>query len=181
MPRAPSQEMGSKKWEGQLVSLLIVLRHLQQHELSARRSWLWLTLTLNHRLGRLHRCVKRWTWIQKWRDIVFSTEFLFYLQHHDSRIIGRWHHGRYTLLAYIQHCHASPSRKVIAGGSYWIYVAVTSYYNFGTLNSSRYISLLLKPVALSFIQVLQNTTFQHINAWPYVDDIVRTFLGTESI
>ncbi|GFT83666.1 transposable element Tcb1 transposase [Trichonephila clavipes] len=50
-----------------------------------------------------------------------------------------------------------------------------------TLNRVHYISSVLRPVALPFIQALRNPTFQQDNARPHVPGIVRTFLGTENV
>ncbi|GFT13655.1 transposable element Tcb1 transposase [Trichonephila clavipes] len=49
------------------------------------------------------------------------------------------------------------------------------------LNSARYISGVLRPLALTFIRVLQNPTFKLDNARPHVAGIVRTFLDTENV
>ncbi|GFV07738.1 hypothetical protein TNCV_4942401 [Trichonephila clavipes] len=46
----------------------------------------------------------------------------------------------------------------------------------GTLNSVRYISGVLRPVALPFTRALRNLTFQQDNARSHVASIVRTFL-----
>ncbi|GFY01869.1 transposable element Tcb1 transposase [Trichonephila clavipes] len=44
-----------------------------------------------------------------------------------------------------------------------------------TLNSARYISSVLRPVALHFIRALRNPTIQHVIC------IVRIFLDTENV
>ncbi|GFV12747.1 transposable element Tcb1 transposase [Trichonephila clavipes] len=51
----------------------------------------------------------------------------------------------------------------------------------GTLNSSRYFSNMLRPVALPFIRVQRNPTFQQDNARPHVAGIVRIFLNKENV
>ncbi|GFV98184.1 transposable element Tcb1 transposase [Trichonephila clavipes] len=51
----------------------------------------------------------------------------------------------------------------------------------GTLNSARYFSGVLRPVALHFIRALRNPTYQQNNARPHVTGIVRTFLETENV
>ncbi|GFX68371.1 uncharacterized protein TNCV_2817451 [Trichonephila clavipes] len=51
----------------------------------------------------------------------------------------------------------------------------------GTLNSARYISGVLRPVALTFIRVPRNSTFEQDNALPHVVGIVQTFLDTENV
>ncbi|GFX41218.1 transposable element Tcb1 transposase [Trichonephila clavipes] len=51
----------------------------------------------------------------------------------------------------------------------------------GLLNHARYISGVLQLVALPFIRVLQNPTFNHDNAQLHVTGIVRTFLDTVNV
>ncbi|GFV52972.1 netrin receptor UNC5C [Trichonephila clavipes] len=49
----------------------------------------------------------------------------------------------------------------------------------GTLNSARYISGVLRLVALPFMRVLRNPTFKQDYSRPHVAGIVRIFLDTE--
>ncbi|GFX69401.1 hypothetical protein TNCV_1547321 [Trichonephila clavipes] len=58
--RTLSQEL--KLFSRQQVSARIFRRRLQQHEPSARRPWLRLSLTLHHRQERLQWSDKRRTW-----------------------------------------------------------------------------------------------------------------------
>ncbi|GFT12528.1 transposable element Tcb1 transposase [Trichonephila clavipes] len=51
----------------------------------------------------------------------------------------------------------------------------------GTLNSTRYISGVLRPVALSFIRPLRNPMFKQGNTRPHVALIVRTFLDAKNV
>ncbi|GFV40757.1 hypothetical protein TNCV_3768041 [Trichonephila clavipes] len=51
----------------------------------------------------------------------------------------------------------------------------------GTLNSARYISGVLRPVALLFNQAQRNRTFQKNNARSHVAGIVRTFSDMENV
>lgn len=176
---ALSQEMGS--FARQQVSARTVRRRLQQHGLSARRPWLRLPLTLHHRQERLQWCEQRRTWRQEWRDVIFSDESRFCLQHHDGRIRVWRHRGERTLPACIRHRHTGPSPGVMVWGA----IGYTSRSPLvrieGTLNSGRYISGVLRPVALPFIRALRNATFQQDNARPHVAGIVRTFLDTENV
>ncbi|UYV71903.1 hypothetical protein LAZ67_9001009 [Cordylochernes scorpioides] len=70
--RAPSQVLGS--FAGQKVSARPIRRHLLQHGLSAWRPLFLLLLTLHHRQELLQWCDQRRTWMQEWRDVVFSDE-----------------------------------------------------------------------------------------------------------
>ncbi|GFU64869.1 transposable element Tc1 transposase [Trichonephila clavipes] len=94
LSRALSQALGS--FARQKVFAQTVRRRLPQHELSARRSWLRLPLTLHHRQERLQWCDQRRTWTHEWPGIIFSDESKFSLQHQDSRIRIWWHHGELT-------------------------------------------------------------------------------------
>ncbi|GFW91189.1 transposable element Tcb1 transposase [Trichonephila clavipes] len=64
---------------------------------------------------------------------------------------------------------------------YWIHARSPLVLFDGTLNSARYISCVLRPVALSFIRVLRNAVFQQDNARLHGDDIVRTLPDTEKV
>ncbi|GFY01218.1 transposable element Tcb1 transposase [Trichonephila clavipes] len=50
-----------------------------------------------------------------------------------------------------------------------------------TLNITRYVSGVLRPVALPFIRVLRNPMFKQDNARPHVAGIVRIYLDTEGV
>ena len=50
-----------------------------------------------------------------------------------------------------------------------------------TLSSDSQISVVLKPMAISFIQILRNITFQQNIAGPHVAGIARTFLDVENV
>ncbi|GFU90813.1 uncharacterized protein TNCV_5033831 [Trichonephila clavipes] len=126
---AMSQEWGS--FVGQQVSSRTVQRRLQQHGLSARRSWLRLPLQLHqdrsHQDGRIH----------VWR-----------------------YRGEHTLTACIRHRHTSPSPDVMVWGTIGYTSRLPLVHTDGTLNSACYISGVLRPVAQPFIRALRNPTFQ---------------------
>ncbi|GFS91020.1 transposable element Tcb1 transposase [Trichonephila clavipes] len=52
---------------------------------------------------------------------------------------------------------------------------------FGTLNSQRYMSEVLEPVILSYIQLLQSAIFQQDNTRSYVTHNVQEFFFTHQI
>jgi len=54
-------------------------------------------------------CDQRRTWEHEWRDVIFSNESSFCLQHHDGRIRVMCLRGERTLAACIRHCHTGPS------------------------------------------------------------------------
>ncbi|GFS75946.1 transposable element Tc1 transposase [Trichonephila clavipes] len=105
----------------------------------------------------------------------------FCLQHQDGRIRVRWHCGERTFAAYIRHRHIGPSYGMMV----WVAIGYTYRSPLvridGFLNRARYISGLLRPVALPFVRFLRNPTFKQYNAGPHVEDIVRSFLDTENV
>ncbi|GFU18414.1 transposable element Tcb1 transposase [Trichonephila clavipes] len=105
----------------------------------------------------------------------------FCLQHQDGHIRVRWHHGEHILAANISRHHTSSSPGMVV----WDAVGYASRSSlvriYGTFNSIRYISGVLRPMALTFIRVLRKPTFMQDNVRPYVIGIVRTFLKMESV
>ncbi|GFX47489.1 uncharacterized protein TNCV_618481 [Trichonephila clavipes] len=68
------------------VSACTIRRRLQQSGLSARRPFLGLPLTLNHRRLHRQRCDERRTWVAEWNEVVFTDESRICQQHHYGRI-----------------------------------------------------------------------------------------------
>ncbi|GFT42453.1 transposable element Tcb1 transposase [Trichonephila clavipes] len=64
---------------------------LQHSGLSARRPFLVLPLTQNHRCLHRQWCDERRMWVAEWNQVVFTDESRICLQHHDGRIIV-WRH-----------------------------------------------------------------------------------------
>ncbi|GFV24496.1 transposable element Tcb1 transposase [Trichonephila clavipes] len=99
------------------MALMDLRRRLQQHGLSARRPWLRLPLTLHHRQERLQWRDQRRTWTNEWRDVIFSDEPRFYLQHQDGHIHVWRHHGDRILAECIRHRHSGPSSSEMVLGA----------------------------------------------------------------
>ncbi|GFU38599.1 transposable element Tcb1 transposase [Trichonephila clavipes] len=101
--------------------------------------------------------------------------------HQNGRIRVRWHQGERTLAACNLHRHTGPTPGMMV----WSAIAYTSRSPlvriYGICNSAHYISGVLRPVALPFIRVLRNPTFNQGNARPYVAGMVRTFLDTGNV
>ncbi|GFX50472.1 transposable element Tc1 transposase [Trichonephila clavipes] len=98
------------------VSARTIRRRLQQSGLSARRPWLGLPLTQNHR--RLHRiwCDERSTWVLEWNEVVFTDESRICLQHHDRRIRVRRHRGERMLNSCVMHRHTGLAPSIMEWG-----------------------------------------------------------------
>ncbi|GFV08352.1 transposable element Tcb1 transposase [Trichonephila clavipes] len=74
-----------------------ILCRLQQSGIFARRPFLGLPLTQNHRRLRRQWCDERRTWVAEWNEVVFTEESRICLQHHDGRIRVWSHHGEKML------------------------------------------------------------------------------------
>ena len=149
MSRTPSREKGFLP--KQKVSERTV-RDFQQHELSARQSWIRLSLTVGHSQEHKQWCVQKRTWKQEcitfWRiSILFTASW-------ESHPCLR-HRGKRTLSACIRHRHTGPSTGMMIWGAIE-YMSPSSLARIeSTLNSSHYISVAIRPVILSFIRSLR--------------------------
>ncbi|GFU60188.1 transposable element Tcb1 transposase [Trichonephila clavipes] len=141
------------------VSARTIRRRLQQSGLSARRPLLALPLTQNHRRLRRQWCDERRMWVAEWKEIVFTDESLICLQRHDSRIRVWGHRGERVLNSCIMHRHTGPAPGIMVWGGIG-YPSRTSIVRIaGTLNSQSYISKVLEPVVLPYLQGLATAIF----------------------
>ncbi|MBJ3377333.1 hypothetical protein JGC18_24820 [Salmonella enterica subsp. enterica serovar Typhimurium] len=148
--RTLAQELGSVAQ--QPVSARTIRHRLQQRGLVARRPLLRLPLTLNHE--RMKWSVERSTRNTEWHDIIFSDESRFCLQHHDGRIRVWRHRGERLYDTCIRHSHSAPSPGVTVWGAIGFDTRTRLVRIASTLNSHRYISDVLEPVVLPYLQDL---------------------------
>ena len=177
--RTLSQEMGL--FAARQVSARTVRRRLEQHGLSARRPLLRLPLTLQHRDARRQWCAQRQNWIQEWHHVVFSDESRFCVQHHDGRIRVWRHRGERTWPACIRYRHTGPAPGVMVWAAIGYTTRTPLVRVVGNLNSQRYISQILRPVAVPYLRGLGDVIFQQDNARPHVARRVLTYLDTEGV
>ncbi|MBJ5584651.1 transposase [Salmonella enterica subsp. enterica serovar Typhimurium] len=163
------------------LSARTIRRRLQQWGLVARRPLLRLPLTLHHRRMRLQWCVERRTWTTEWHDIIFSDESRFCLQHHDGRIRVWRQRGERLFDTCIRHRHTAPSPGVMVWGAIGFDTRTRLVRIAGTLNSHRYISDVLEPVVLPYLQDLPAATFQQDNARPHVARTVQQFFTAQEV
>ncbi|GFX83826.1 transposable element Tcb1 transposase [Trichonephila clavipes] len=142
------------------VSAHTMRRRLQQNGLSARRPLLGLPLTQNHR--RLHRqwCDERRMWAAERNEAVFTDESRICLQHHDGRIRVWRHRGERLLNSCVMHRHTGPAPGIIVWSRIGYHSRTPLVRIFGTLNSQCYISEMLEPVVLPYLQGLATPIFQ---------------------
>ncbi|GFS75691.1 transposable element Tcb1 transposase [Trichonephila clavipes] len=153
---------------------------LHQSGMSARFSLLGLPVTQNHR--RLHRqwCDERRIWAAEWKQ-VFTDESHICLQHHDGRIRVWRRRGKRMPNSCLMHHHTGPAPGIMAWAGIGYHSSTPLVRIAGTLNSQRYISKVLEPVVLPYLQVLATAIFQQNNARPHVACIVQRFFINHQI
>ncbi|GFV14252.1 transposable element Tcb1 transposase [Trichonephila clavipes] len=163
------------------VSSRTIRRRLQQSGLSARRPLLGLPLTQNHR--RLHRqwCDERRMWVAEWNEVIFTDESRICLQHHDGRFRVWRIRGERVLNSCVMHHHTGPAPSIMVWGGIGYNSRTPLVRIAGTLNIQRYISEVLEPVVLPYLQGLVTAISQQDNARPHVTRIVERFFVNHQI
>ncbi|GFS94352.1 transposable element Tcb1 transposase [Trichonephila clavipes] len=157
------------------VSARTIRRRLQQSGLSARRSLLGLPLMQNHKRLRHQWCDERRMWAAEWYEVVFTDESCIYLQLQGGRIRVWRHRGEMMLNSCVMHRHTGPAPSIMVWGGIGYHPRIPLVRIVGTLNRQRYISEVLEPVILSYLQGLAPAIFQQDNARPHVARIVQRF------
>ncbi|GFT36549.1 transposable element Tcb1 transposase [Trichonephila clavipes] len=150
------------------VSVHTIRRRLQQSGLSVRCPLLGLPLTQNHRRLRRQWCDERRMWAAKWNEVIFTDESHICLQHHDGRIRVWRHRGERMLNSCVMHRHTGPATGIMVWGGIEYHSRTPLVCIPGTLNSQRYITKVLEPVVLPYLQGLATAIFEQDNARPHV-------------
>ncbi|GFW00294.1 transposable element Tcb1 transposase [Trichonephila clavipes] len=103
------------------------------------------------------------------------------LQHHDGRIRVWSHRGERMLNSWVMHRHPGPAPGIMVWGGIAYHSRTPLVRIAGTLNSQRYISEVLEPVILLYLQGLATAIFQQDNARPHVARIVQRFFVNHQI
>ncbi|GFU48904.1 transposable element Tcb1 transposase [Trichonephila clavipes] len=139
------------------------IRHrLQQSGLSARRPLLSLPLTQNHRRLRRQWCDERRMWVSEWIEVVFTDESC--ICHHEGRIRVWRHRGEMMLNSCVMHRHTGLTPGIMVWGGIGYHSRTSLVRIAGTLNSQCYISEVLEPVVLPYLQGLATAILQQDNA-----------------
>ncbi|GFW71612.1 transposable element Tcb1 transposase [Trichonephila clavipes] len=146
------------------VSARAIRRRLQQSGLSESRPLLGLPLTQNHRRLRHQWCFEGRTWTAESNEVVFTDESRICLQHHDGRIRILRHRGERMLSSCVMHRHTDPAPGIMVWDDIGYHSRTPLVRIAGTLNSQRYISEVLGPVVLPYLQGLATAIFQQDNA-----------------
>ncbi|GFY05641.1 transposable element Tcb1 transposase [Trichonephila clavipes] len=142
---------------------VVVLEETKQLGLSARRLLLGLLLTQNHRRLRRQWCDERRMWATEWNDVVFTDESCIYLLHHGGRIRVWRHRGERMLNSRVMHRHTGPAPGIMVWGGIGYHSRTPLVRIAGSLNSQCYISEVLEPVVLPYLQGLATAIFQQDN------------------
>ncbi|GFU56355.1 transposable element Tcb1 transposase [Trichonephila clavipes] len=120
-------------------------------------------------------------WVAEWNEVVFTEESRICLQHHDGRIRVWRHRGERMLNSCVMHRHTGPAPRVMVWGGIGYHSRTPLVRITGTLNSQRYISEVLEPVALPYLQGLATAIFLQDNARPDVARTVQRFFMNHQI
>ncbi|GFU34171.1 transposable element Tcb1 transposase [Trichonephila clavipes] len=143
------------------VSARTIRRRLQQSGLSVRRPLLGLPLMQNHRRLRRQWCDERMMWVTEWNVVVYTDESRICLQHHDGRIRVWIHRGERMLNNCVMPPGSAPG--IMVWGSIGYHSRTPLVRIAGILNSQRYISEMLEPIVLPYLQGLVTAIFQQEN------------------
>ncbi|GFX20408.1 transposable element Tcb1 transposase [Trichonephila clavipes] len=164
-----------------LVSARTIRRRLQQSGLSARLPLLGLPLTQNHRRLRRQWCDERRIWAAEWNEVVFTDESRICLQHRDGWIRVWRHRGERMLNSCVMHRHTGPALGIMVWGGIGYHSRTPLVRIAGTLKSQLYISVVLEPAVLPYLQGLATAIFQQDIARPLVTRIFQRFFVNHQI
>ncbi|GFX57978.1 hypothetical protein TNCV_4047371 [Trichonephila clavipes] len=120
-------------------------------------------------------------WEAEWNEVVFTDESRICLQHHDGRIRVWRHRGERMLNSCVMHHYTGLTPGIMVWGGIGYHSRTPLVHIAGTLNSQRYISEVLEPVVLPYLQGFATAIFQQNNARPHVARIVQRFFVNHHI
>ncbi|GFW93557.1 transposable element Tc1 transposase [Trichonephila clavipes] len=120
-------------------------------------------------------------WVAEWNKVVFTDNLRICLQHHDGRIRIWRQRGERMLNRCVMHRHTDSAPGIMVWGGIGYHSRTPLVSIACTLNSQRYISQVLEPVVLPYLQVMATAIFQQNNARPHVARIVQRFLVNHQI
>ncbi|GFW78264.1 transposable element Tcb1 transposase [Trichonephila clavipes] len=141
----------------------------------------WSTLTQNYRRLRRQRCDERRMWAAEWNEVLFNDKSRICLQHHAGRIRIWRHRGERMLNSCVMHRHTGPVSDITVWGGIGYHSHTPLVRIAGVLNSQRYISELLEPVVLPYIQGFFTAIFQQDNERSHVTRIIQRFFVNHQI
>ncbi|GFV03260.1 transposable element Tcb1 transposase [Trichonephila clavipes] len=144
-----------------------------QSGLSVRRALFGIPLTQKRRHIRRQWCDERRMWVAAWNEVVFNDETRICLQHHDRQIRVWRHRGEMMLNSCVMHHHTGLTLGIMLWGGIGYHSHTLLVRLADTLNSQHYISEVLEPVVLHYLQGSATAIFQQDNARPHGVRIVQ--------
>ncbi|GFW57673.1 hypothetical protein TNCV_2925921 [Trichonephila clavipes] len=117
----------------------------------------------------------------EWNEVVFTDESRICLQHSNGRIRVWRHREERILNSCVMHSPTGPAPGIMVWGGIGYHSRSPMIRIAGTLNSQCYISEVLEPVVLPYLQGLATAIFQQDNARPHVVLIVQRFFVNHQI
>ena len=145
------------------------------------RPFCCLPLTPRHRASRLEWCRERVNWRQEWQQIVFTDESRFCLWANDGRRRVRRFRGERRNMDFALPRHTALTQGVMIWGAITYGGRSPLVFIPGTLNAWRYVQTILEPVALPYLQGLQNPIFQQDNARPHTARVTMECLEEANV
>ncbi|GBL73243.1 hypothetical protein AVEN_159298-1 [Araneus ventricosus] len=158
---------------GTTVTQRIFTNRLLQGQLQARRPVNFIPLTPNHcRLGR-EWCQATAHWRTVWRSVVLPDESRFCLGASDGHVLVRRRPGERLQPTCRRPRHTGPTPGVMVWGAISYDSRSTLVVIPSTLTANLYVSLMIQPAVLPFMNNIQGGVFQQDNAHPH------TAVGTQ--
>ena len=158
-----------------------VRRRLISSGLRACHPMLSLPLTPIHRRLRYDWCKNRVFWNNEWTRIVFSDGSRFCLFKNDGRTLVRRRCNERESEECIVKRHTASTRGIMVWGAI-SYNSKSPLVRFrGIMNALNYISDVLEPVAIPFLNSLPDAIFQQDNARPHTARVVRSFFNENNV
>lgn len=179
MDRTATSRQLAAHWStatGVSMSASSIRRRLLYHGIRARTPLYRIPLTQNHRCLRQRWARQHIDWRADWQQVVFSDESRFNLWHNDGRIRVRRYAGERSLPECIVERHKGRTPGIMVWGAIAYHGRSQLVRIVGNLNHNRYISEVLEPEVVPFLQSIPGAIFQQDNARPHIARNVQDFL-----
>ncbi|GBN15118.1 hypothetical protein AVEN_224731-1 [Araneus ventricosus] len=144
-----------------------VTNRLLKGQLQARRPLACIPLTPNYCRLRREWCQDRAHWRTEWRFAVFSDDSRFCLSDSDGSVLVRRKQGQRLQPTCLRPRHIGPTPGVMVRGAFSYDSRNTLVVIPLTLTAKLYVSLVIQPVVLPFMNSIQGGVFQQDNARPH--------------
>ncbi|GBM38420.1 hypothetical protein AVEN_260805-1 [Araneus ventricosus] len=106
-------------------------------------------------------------WRTEWRSVVFSNESRFCLGASNGRVLARRRPGERLQPTCLRPRHTGPTPGVMVWGAISYNSRSTLVVILRALTASLYVSLVIQPVVMPFMNSIQGGVFKHVNAHPH--------------